>query len=128
MPKPSKKQNGIEDREADLYYQLADRARTLRGRNPQLTLAVCGNLMGVTESMASLKFKGSKWSAFEVRAIADAFKVSTAVLYGDEPMPEPTRPASVTALDVARNADRRTTDYGSEGSVIHVDFAHSRAS
>jgi hypothetical protein len=103
MPKTSKKNLELEDREADLYFALADRARTLRGRNPRLTLAVCGELMGITESMASLKFKGSKWSAFEVRVMADAFQVKTGVLYGDEPMPEPTRPAVITVLDTSKN-------------------------
>ena len=106
MQKTSKKQAQVDDREADLYYALADRARTLRGRMPGLTLSKCGNLMGVTESMASLKFKGSKWSAFEVRVMAEAFGVHVGVLYGDEPMPEPTRPAMVTTLDPSKNAQR----------------------
>lgn len=110
MPKTSKNAESVDEFEADFYYALADRARTLRGRRPELTLARCGELMGITESMASLKFKGRKWSAFEVRVMADAFGVSSAVLLGDETMPEPTRPAKVTALDTTKNAELRTLD------------------
>ena len=98
MPKPSKNVEEVEAEEADFYYALADRARTLRGRHSELTLARCGALMGVTESMASLKFKGAKWSAFEVEVMAKAFKVSPSVLFGSESMPEPVRPARVTKL------------------------------
>ena len=118
MPKTSKNAEATNEIEADFYYALADRARTLRGRRNDLTLTRCGALMGVTEGMASLKFKGSKWSSFEVRVMADAFGVSPAVLYGDEPMPEPTRPAMVTKLDPSKNADRPTKDYGFEVSPV----------
>ncbi len=118
MPKPSMKRANLEEREADLYYALADRARTLRGRNPQLTLAKCGDLMGVTESMASLKFKGRKWSAFEVRVMADAFGVKTSVLYGDDPMPEPTRPAIISTIDTGRNVGRMGLEPMTDGSWV----------
>lgn len=110
MPKTSKNAIDTNELEADFYYALADRARTLRGRHPELTLVKCGALMGVTESMASLKFKGAKWSAFEVLVMADAFSVSPDVLYGTDPMPEPQRPARVTSMSGARNSSKKITN------------------
>ena len=88
------------------HYAIADRASTLRRRRG-MTLTQCGAIMGVTESSASLKFSGKgKWSAWEVRRMADTFEVTVGVLYGDEPMPEPNRPATVTTLDTTKNANR----------------------
>lgn len=102
--------NDEHDRESALHYAIADRASTLRRRRG-MTLTQCGNIMGVTESSASLKFSGKgKWSAWEVQQMADTFGVSVAVLYGDESMPEPTRPATVTELDTSKNANRVISD------------------
>lgn len=127
MPKPSKNTDALDEFEADFYYALADRARTLRGRHTELTLVKCGALMGVTESMASLKFKGSKWSAFEVKVMAEAFGVSPAVLYGEAPMPDPVRPATVTELDTSKNAKRDASDYSSVVSRPVASLAAHRA-
>lgn len=127
MPKLSKNAEATNEFEADFYYALADRARTLRGRQPELTLTKCGALMGITESMASLKFKGAKWSAFEVGVMADAFGVSPAVLFGSEAMPDPTRPARVTTLDASKNVGKsRTKDYGYDVSNRVVQLSDHR--
>lgn len=107
----------------DLDYAIGDRVNTLMRRRGY-TRKSMGVVFGLGESAMSLKLNGKRtWSAFDVRLAADELNVTVAVLYGDEPMPEPTRPARITSIDTTKNAgNQRTTDYGYEDSVVHVDF------
>ena len=110
------------DPEGEMEYAIGDRASTLR-RRAGLTLVECGRIIGVTESSASLKFNGKgKWSAWEVHEMAATLGVTVSVLYGDEPMPEPTRPATVTTLDVSRNIEKELRSDNSHRAIVTQIF------
>ncbi|GAB3805588.1 hypothetical protein GCM10028798_27700 [Humibacter antri] len=91
-------------------YAIGDNVATLRRRN-KMTLKQVGALIGVGESAASLKLNGiNPWQAHEVRILADHFGVKVGVLFGDDPMPNPTAPARIRRLDSTRNAKRPLSD------------------
>lgn len=93
------------DQAYDLYYAIGDRADTLRRRR-RMTQKQLGMTIGITESAMSYKLSGQNpWTAYEVATVARALAVTIGVLYGDEPMPEPTRPARITRIDTSKNAD-----------------------
>ncbi len=94
----------------NIDYGIGDRVNTLM-RRKGYTRETFGALFGIGASAMSLKINGKRtWAAWEVRVAADNLGVSVAVLYGDEPMPEPARPAVVTEIDTTKNAERQRTD------------------
>lgn len=114
--------DALQEQVADLDYAIGDRVNTLMHRHG-FTRKTLGAMLGIGPSAMSLKVGGQRpWSATEVQVAASHLNVSVAVLFGDEPMPEPTRPAAITKLDPKRNADRRTLDYGSDGSNVTQMF------
>lgn len=121
---PTPTQIGRTDARADFDYAVSDRIGTLRKRvgvtQRQLALAI-----GITESSMSDKLHLGPWNAWELSVIAPMLNTSIDVLYGVDPMPEPTRPARVTRLDPKRNARKITNGYLAAGRVTSVDFTRS---
>jgi hypothetical protein len=96
--------DALEQTIIDIDYAIGDRVNTLMHRHGY-TRKAFGLLLGLGQSAMSLKVGGHRpWTAMEVKVAADVLKVNVAVLYGDEAMPEPTRPATVTTLDTSKNA------------------------
>jgi hypothetical protein len=79
-------------------YVIGENVATLQ-RRAGLTNAQVGNHFGVSGPAMSLKLHGKRaWSALDVQRAASLFGVRMAQLTGEEPMPEPTAPASVTDI------------------------------
>ena len=88
----------------DLDYAIGERVDTLR-RRFGYSHDEFGAILGVGGSAVSLKLRGKRgWSAMDVKTSADVLGVRVAVLYGDEPMPEPTRPGLLRVLDTSKNS------------------------
>jgi len=88
----------------DIDYAIGDRVNTLM-RRANFTREGFGSIFGISGSAMSLKLAGKRtWAAWEVRRAADTLAVAVAVLYGDEPMPEPTRPARVIDMSTKQKA------------------------
>lgn len=83
-------------------YVIGENVATLQ-RRAGLTNGELGAHFGVTASAMSLKLHGKRaWSALDVQRAATIFNVRMGQLVGEEPMPSPTAPATVTNLNEER--------------------------
>lgn len=96
---------------SEIDYAIGDRVETLM-RRAGYNKTTLGRVFQLSPSAMSLKLRGQRsWSAVDVSLAAATVGVRVAVLYGEEPMPEPTLPARVTPLDTSKNAaNRRAQD------------------
>lgn len=77
-------------------YTIGENVDTLR-RRAKLTTAALGREFQVSGPAMSLKLHGKRaWSAFDIQFAAQLFGVRMAQLVGEEPLPEPNSPATVT--------------------------------
>ena len=114
--------DALQEEVADLDYAIGDRVNTLMHRHGY-TRKAFGAKLGLGQSGMSLKISGQRtWTATEVCLAAGYLGVTVSVLYGDEPMPEPTRPATVTALDVSRNIEKELRFDNSHRAIVTQIF------
>lgn len=92
-------------------YTIGENVDILRRRSG-LSNELLGRYFDLGASAMSLKLRGKRsWSALDVHTAAQIFGVRMAQLQGEEPMPEPTAPATVIDIGAARgSAKRKPTD------------------
>lgn len=106
-------QNAVEQAVSVIDYTIGENVDTLRKR-AGFTKDALGARFGVGGSAMSLKISGKRaWSAQDIQFAAELFGVRMAQLQGEESMPEPDAPATVTDI-TTKNRMRRTPDYGSD--------------
>ncbi len=79
-------------------YTIGENVETLR-RRAGLSVAELGAQFQLSGSAMSLKLRGKRsWSALDTHLAARLFGVRMAQLQGEEALPEPSAPASVTDI------------------------------
>ena len=90
-------------------YTIGENVDTLR-RRAGLSVAELGSRFQLSGSAMSLKLHGKRsWSALDTHLAARLFGVRMAQLFGEEALPEPTAPATVTDIS-ALIAQRRSSE------------------
>lgn len=98
-------QAATDDAISVIDYVIGENVATLQ-RRAGMTNAVLGTHFGVSGSAMSLKLRGKRaWSALDVHRAATLFGVRMAQLNGEESLPEPTAPATIT--DISALVGRR---------------------
>lgn len=115
-------QTAIDQAVSVIDFTIGENVDTLRKR-ARMTKAELAARFGIGGPAMSLKLSGKRaWSAADVLFAAQLFDVRMAQLQGEEPMPEPTSPATVT--DIATRTRKKITNrLLATGTVTHVDFA-----
>lgn len=118
-------QNAVEQAVSVIDYTIGENVDTLRKR-AGFTKDALGARFGVGGSAMSLKISGKRaWSAQDVQFAAELFGVRMAQLQGEEAMPEPDSPATITDI-ATRGRKTRSKEYGSGVSREPVTLADYR--
>lgn len=106
-------------------YTIGENVDILR-RRAGLSIGEIGMRFGVTPSAMSLKLRGKRaWSAQDLHHASRLFSVRMAQLTGEEKMPEPTAPATVSDITDLLARRREVDPAGLEPTTSTVESPRS---